>query len=106
MLNSNQLLVMLAIQRRPKDAYGVTIQEEIKGADGKSMSFGVLYNVLVRLESDGLVRGRTGEATPERGGKAKRYYSLTGKGIRSLEESLAALDRLRAEPAVAFAGLS
>ena len=85
---------MLAIARGGKQAYALSIQDEMK-AHGHSLTLGVLYTVLARLERRQLVRHRDGEATPERGERPKRFYSLTGLGARALKENLRILDSLR-----------
>src|SRR5207245_370283 len=103
MLSQNEVLVMLAIQRRVRDAYGVTIRDEIEAQTKTRLSFGNLYSVLSRLEQDGLLTARDGEPTAERGGRAKRFFSLTGKGQRALRSTLNSLDRMR-ERVTAFSG--
>jgi len=85
---------MLAIARGGRKAYALSIQDEIK-AHGHVLTLGVLYTVLNRLERRGLVRYRDGDPTPERGNRPKRYYSLTGAGVRELRSALRILDRLR-----------
>ena len=95
LLTQNEVLVMLAIQRRVRDAYGVSIRNEIEEQTKSRMSFGNLYSILSRLEQDGLLTSREGEATPERGGRAKRFFSFTGKGQRALANTLQSLDRMR-----------
>ncbi|TAJ86484.1 MAG: PadR family transcriptional regulator [Reyranella sp.] len=99
----NEVLVLLAIRRRIRDAYGVVIRNEIEEQTGTKLSFGGLYTILSRLEQDGLVTSREGEATPERGGKAKRYFSITGKGQRILAQTFESFDRMR-DSAVALQG--
>lgn len=85
---------MLAIARGGRKAYALSIQDEIK-THGHALTLGVLYTVLNRLEQRGLVRYRDGDPTPERGNRPKRYYSLTGAGVRELRSALRILDRLR-----------
>ncbi len=94
-LTPNEMLVLLAILRRVRDSYGVTIRNEIESETGQKISFGVLYTILLRLQQEGLLSSRDGESTPERGGRAKRYFSLTGKGQRVLHQTLQGIDRLR-----------
>jgi PadR family transcriptional regulator PadR len=94
-LNQNELIVMLAIQRRRRDAYGVSIRDEIEKRTSRKMTFGVLYTILNRLEQDGLLTSRDGEATPERGGRAKKYFAITGKGQRAVNVSLSDLRALQ-----------
>ena len=94
MLTTNENLVMLAIARGGRHAYALSIQEEMK-AHGHALTLGVLYTVLARLERRQLIRHRDGEATPERGDRPKRFYSLTGAGARELQAGLRVLDSLR-----------
>jgi DNA-binding PadR family transcriptional regulator len=86
--------VMLAVARLHPDAYGVSIQEEIKKA-GRAVSFGAIYAALDRLELKGFVQSRQGEPTPERGGRRKLYFVATTRGRLALEGSLAIMDALR-----------
>jgi PadR family transcriptional regulator PadR len=95
LLNQNELIVMLAIIRRHDDAYGVSIRDEIEKRTSRKMTFGVLYTILTRLEQDGLLASRDGEATPERGGRAKKYFSITGKGQRAVNQTLSDLRALQ-----------
>lgn len=86
-------LVLLAVQQLGEDAYGVPVRTAMEEA-GRSVSVGTLYITLDRLENKGLIKGRQGEVTPERGGKAKRYFRLTGEGniaLRKAEETRARL---------------
>ena len=95
MLTSNEQLVMLAISRCGRQAYALSIQEEIK-KHGHALTLGVLYTVLARLERRQLVNHRDGDPTPERGDRAKRFYVLTGAGARALRGTLQVVDSLRA----------
>jgi PadR family transcriptional regulator len=84
-------LVLLALVRLGDESYGVPILEEIRVRTGREPSRPAVYIALRRLESKGLVRSHLGEATPERGGRAKRYFRLTRAGLRQLQLSRAAL---------------
>jgi DNA-binding PadR family transcriptional regulator len=94
-ISQNELIVMLAILRRQPEAYGVSIRDEIEKKTSRTMSFGVLYTILSRLEQDGLLASRDGEATPERGGRAKKYFSITGKGQRAVNQATSDLRALQ-----------
>lgn len=94
-LNQNELIVMFAIQRRIHDAYGVSIRDEIESRTSRKMTFGVLYTILSRLEQEGLLTSRDGEATPERGGRAKKYFAITARGQWAMNATLADIDRMR-----------
>ena len=84
-------LVLLALLRLGDRSYGVPILEEITGRTGRSVSRPAVYIALRRLEAKGLVKSRLGEATAERGGRAKRYFTLTAQGHQQLHVSREAL---------------
>ncbi len=88
-----QHLLLAIIGLRP-NAYGVSIQDYIKERTGREPSTGSIYASLDRLEEKGFVKSRQGEATPERGGKRKLYFTITAPGQRALKESLQAIDAL------------
>ena len=94
MLTSNEQLVMLAILRCGRQPYALAIQDEIR-THGHSLTLGVLYTVLNRLESRKLIRFHEGQATAERGDRPKRLYALTALGARELRGNLRVLDSLR-----------
>jgi PadR family transcriptional regulator PadR len=95
MLTANEQLVMLTIARCKEHSYALSIQEELK-AHGHTLTLGVLYTVLGRLERRKLISHRDGDPAPERGDRPKRYYSLTGAGAQDLRAALRMLDGLRA----------
>ncbi len=87
-------MVMLALVRLRSNAYGVTIQQEISDRAGRNVSFATIYKVLDRLERKGFVSSRLGESTPERGGRAKRFYRVEAPGVRVLSADREAMDNL------------
>src|SRR4051794_4787414 len=88
--------VVLAVHRLRGEGYGVTIRREIADMVGRDVPFGAIYTTLARLERDGLVGSREGDPTPERGGRAKRFYTLTGRGAAALQAGIEDLDGIRA----------
>jgi PadR family transcriptional regulator, regulatory protein PadR len=86
-LGEFEQIVLLAILRLGEDAYGVAIRDEIRQRTGRSTAPGALYTTLDRLEHKGLVSSRLGEPTPERGGRAKRYYAVSGEGAAAVERA-------------------
>ena len=64
-------------------AYGAAIREKLEATTGRKCSIGALYTTIERLEAKGLVKTWMGEATPERGGRAKRMLRVTPKGVRA-----------------------
>ena len=67
-------LVLLAVLRLRDNAYTVAIREEIAGRAGRRLSRGAVYATLERLERKGLLSSHFGEPSPERGGKAKKFF--------------------------------
>ena len=80
-------LVLLAILRLGKDAYGIPILEEVSARSGRDVSRATVYVALKRLEEKGLLTSRLGDSTPERGGRAKRFFKLKPSGLKALRES-------------------
>lgn len=82
-----QALVMLAILRLGNRAYGMEVREEIERRTGREASYGAVYTVLDRLESKGWVSFELGEPTPERGGRAKKYFRVEAAGREALRDA-------------------
>jgi DNA-binding PadR family transcriptional regulator len=74
------MLTLAGIARVGDDAYGVTIRQEIADCTGREVSMAAVYAPLERLELQGLIRPRLSDSLPERGGRARRHYSLTAAG--------------------------
>lgn len=93
-LGQHELMIMLAVLRLGRQAYGVPIAAEIAERTGREMLLGSVYAILERLEAKGLVSSRMGEATPERGGRAKRFFTLTAGGAQHVRDAQRALEAL------------
>ena len=93
-LGEFELLVMLTVIRLGEGAYGVPIAGEIEQQTGRGVAFGTVYSTLERLQKKGFVRSDLGDATPERGGRAKRYFRVTPTGLRTVRETKQTLSRL------------
>jgi PadR family transcriptional regulator, regulatory protein PadR len=77
-------------------AYAVPIRELIESRTGRPVARGALYTGLERLETKGCLRSRMGDPSEERGGKARRYYTVTPAGlkaIRATHEAFSSLTR-------------
>src|SRR5947209_3734390 len=116
MLGEFEYLLLTAAARLGEDAYGAAIRQEIEGATerrcsigalyttldrleiegatGRRCSVGALYTTLERLEAEGLLKTWMGEATPQRGGRAKRMVRVTAKGIQAATAFYAAVTRV------------
>lgn len=88
-------VVLLAILALGENAYGVPIRSRLEDA-GRKTSVGALYVTFDRLETKGLVESWEGEATPQRGGRAKKYFRVTGAGHDALCQTEATRMKLRA----------
>ena len=93
-LSNFELMVILAIIRIGDDAYGVSISNEIEETTGSEVLLGSVYDALTRLQEKGLVSSVLGEATPERGGRAKRHFRTTSKGLRFVRDTQQSLVKL------------
>jgi PadR family transcriptional regulator PadR len=87
-------LVLLTIATLLNDAYSVAICDELAKHTGREAKLGVVHAVLNRLEEKGLVKSKLGEATNVRGGKRKRFYSVTSAGKSSLLKAKEIRDQL------------
>jgi PadR family transcriptional regulator PadR len=89
-----ELMVMLALIRLAQDAYGVPIMSEIEKHTGREASIGSVYAALNRLDQKAFVSSTIGESTPERGGRAKRYFRVTQAGLREVRKTRQALIKM------------
>jgi DNA-binding PadR family transcriptional regulator len=93
-LGEFELMLLLTVIHLGEDAYGVPISRELELTRGRSVSVGSVYAALERLEAKGLVESTLGDPTPERGGKAKRYFQITKEGLRQVHETRRVLTNL------------
>lgn len=87
LLRDFELLILLAILRIGDDAYGVPIGHEIEQATGHRVTGASIYTALDRLQAKGLVTSALGDPTPERGGRAKRFFTVTSSGLKAVKET-------------------
>ena len=93
-LGECELMILLAVIRLGDDAYGVPISKELLEITGREVALGSIYAALDRLEHKGLVTSTLGDPTPARGGRAKRYFRVTSRGMREVNITRTALVRL------------
>jgi DNA-binding PadR family transcriptional regulator len=86
-LGAFDLMILLALMRVGDGAYGVPISREIEETSGRVVALATLYATLTRLEKKGLVSSRLGEPTAERGGRAKKYFRVTARGLREVRDA-------------------
>lgn len=87
-LGNLELLVLLAVLRLGDGAYAGAVRDEIAERTRSDPSRGAISVTLDRLDRKGLLHSRLGEPTAERGGKAKRLYTLAAPGQRALHATL------------------
>ena len=81
-------LVLLSVAALGDDAYGVSILQYIEQEAGRSVNISAVHEVLKRMQKKGYVKSKMGGATQERGGRRKRFFSLTVGGRKVLEEAM------------------
>lgn len=94
LLTDFEIMILLAIMRVGDDAYGVPIAREIEATAGRAVQLPAVYAALDRLEAHGLVTSRLGEATRQRGGRAKKFFTVTDAGVGSVRDTRKALTAL------------
>ena len=92
-LGEFEQVTLLAIARLEAEAYGVAIRQEIEERSGRRVAIGSVYAALDRMERKGLVLSNVGEPTPERGGRAKRFFQLSPTGVKALADARQILAR-------------
>lgn len=80
-------IVLLAVLRLGEKAYGVSIRKEIHECTGREPAPGALYTTMDRLEEKGLLVSTMGDPTPERGGRAKRYFHVSAQGMKAVNRA-------------------
>jgi len=87
-------IVIPALLRLGDRAYGVTVSQEIEARTGREVCIGAIYATLDRLEAKGYVKSQFGEPTPERGGRSKRFFRATAKGLSAVNRTHRAVQNM------------
>ncbi len=95
MLSRIEEIVLLAVCDLDKGAYGVPIRERVEQLTGKKLSIGAVYVPLDRMATRGFLSSFESEPTDERGGRRKRFYRITRKGLGALREVQGLNERLQ-----------
>lgn len=86
-LGDFEQLVLLGVLRLQDGAYGAAIRQEIHARSGRDVSINAVYTTLDRLEKKGLLHSWTGEPTPERGGRRRKFYALRPAGTAAIRDA-------------------
>ena len=78
-------LILAAILNLAGDAYGVSIRKLIRLKTKKALMYGTLYRALDQLTRKYYVTKSKGNATAERDGCKKIYYTVTDNGKKALQ---------------------
>ena len=87
MLSRVEEILLLVVWDLGDGAYGVPIRQRLGRLLGRSLSVGAVYVPLERMAAAGLLRAEDGEPTPVRGGRRKRFFHITPRGLRALKET-------------------
>jgi PadR family transcriptional regulator PadR len=90
-LGEFEQIVLLALLRLGKTAYGVPVRREIEQRTQRSVSVGALYSTLDRLEAKGYVASWFADPTAERGGRSKRFFRVEPLGVKAVKRSQKAM---------------
>src|SRR3981081_2599290 len=94
MLGEFEYLIIATTARLGEEAYGAAIRQEMEDTTGRRCSLGALSTTLDRLETKGFLKTWMGEATPQRGGRAKRMVRVTAKGVHAAKDFYDAVTRV------------
>lgn len=94
MLGEFEHIVLLALLRLETNAYGAAIRQLLQSEIDRDVALGALYSTLERMEKKGLVASKLGEATAQRGGRPKRFFSVTAEGKAALSYAKQAIDNM------------
>jgi PadR family transcriptional regulator, regulatory protein PadR len=86
------ILLTIGVLREP--AYAVNILQELEGQTGRTIDFSTVHTTLKRLEEKGFLHSEMGGATAERGGRRKRFFTITNNGVQALRENQEIRSRL------------
>ena len=95
LLGELEQLVLLAVVHKDDTGYAVSIRDEIATRTGIQLGRGSVYVTLDRLDRKGYVRSHLSDPTAERGGKARRCFTITATGRRALTAAEQAVARMR-----------
>ncbi len=93
-LGDFEYAVLLAVLQLKEEAYAVPVRSLIEERTGRTIARGALYTALERLEGKGCLRSVMKDPSDERGGRAKRIFDVTPKGLEALRTTHVALRRL------------
>ncbi len=86
LISRTEEMILMAVVALQPEAYGLAIGEYLTNLTGRRWSVGAIYVPLHRLEQHSLLTSSESSPTPERGGRSKRFFKLSPKGLEALAE--------------------
>jgi DNA-binding PadR family transcriptional regulator len=93
-LGELEQLLLMALVRRGGEASGIDLREEVSERTGRTVLPGAVYTIMERLRGRGLVTTFTGDTTPARGGRRRKYYRLSPAGEAALSDAYRQVERM------------
>jgi PadR family transcriptional regulator len=93
-INEMEQLILLALVRLGDEAYGVTVRDEIEATAGRAVSIAAVYAALDRMERRRWVKAWYSDPSPARGGRAKKHFRITRRGVAAVRAAREAMDRM------------
>jgi PadR family transcriptional regulator PadR len=87
-LREFELVVLLAVMGLGDEAYPLSVRDAIAARTSRTASRAAVFITLERLEDKGFVASRFGDPTPVRGGRAKRFFRVTPRGLAAVRQSI------------------
>jgi len=87
-------IVLLTVASLRENAYAVTVTQELETKTGRQVGFSSVHTTLQRLEEKAYLTSVMGGATAERGGRRKRFFTVTALGQKVLVEVKTVRDEL------------
>lgn len=90
-LGQFEQMTLLAVLQLENSAYGVQLRKHLESQTGRLVSHGALYVTFDRLEAKGLIESQSGRQQESRGGRPRRYVSVTPAGTKALADARRAI---------------
>ena len=93
-LGELEQLLLMALLQRGGEASGIDLRAEVQERTGRQVLPGAIYTIMERLRERGLVTSFTGDSTPARGGRRRKYYQMTPSGEIHLARAYRQVDAM------------
>ena len=94
LLTKQEELLMLTVFRLKQGVTLADIRNNLMTNTGRDWAFASLYLTLEKLVRKRFLSVELGDPMPVRGGRALKYYSLTGEGVSTLREEKELKERM------------